>query len=87
MLLVILFCYHIKQQNLIKSHSKIPLNCYSLASLLQNGLPECLRYALPKTLSEGASDEEIFQLQGFLRLLPRSKVSFQPELNTIFEFF
>lgn len=38
MLLVILFCYHIKQQNLIKSQSKIPLNCYSLASQLQNGL-------------------------------------------------
>ena len=38
MLLLILFCYHIKQQNLIKSQSKIPLNCYSLASQLQNGL-------------------------------------------------
>ena len=86
MLLVILFCCHIKEQNLIKSQSKIPLNCYSLASQLQKWF-ECLRYALPKTFSECASDEEIFQLQEFLRPLPRSKVSFQPELNTIFEFF
>ena len=85
MLLVILFCYHIKQQNLIKSQS----NTFKLlfAGISVAKWFECLRYALPKTFSECASDEEIFQLQGFLRPLPRSKVSFQPELNTIFEFF